>query len=165
MKNTTIGIVIVLFLAGLGALGIFARRQTVALREAHQQIQTLQSRLDLASKSANLDLQARCADQAAKTWKSGEWDKLKNATYSNHYNASMNKCLMRIENSLPDRSGAVFASDRIVDAYEGKVYGEMTWRLDAAGNAMRCKVTLPTGEEVQCTSPEEFDSLVEQFMN
>ena len=165
MKNTAIWIVILLLLAGFGVLGIFARRQTVALQEARQQIRQLNAKLDELSKSAELDLQQRCAEQAAKTWKSGGWEKLKNATYSNHYNPSMNKCLMRIENSLPDRSGAVFASDRIVDAYEGKVYGEMTWRLDAAGNAMRCKVTLPTGEEVQCTSPEEFDSLAAQYMN
>jgi type II secretory pathway pseudopilin PulG len=165
MKNIAVLIVIALLLAAVGVLGMFARRQTTALRVARQQIQDLSAKLDLASKSVSLDLQEKCAEQALKTWKSGGWDKLKNATYSNHYNSSMNKCFMRIENSIPDRSGAVFASDRIVDAYEGTVYAELTWKLDEAGNAMRCEVTIPSGEEVQCTSPEEFDSLVEQYMN
>src|SRR5579871_3842452 len=137
MKN----IAIVLLLAGAGVLVIFAQRQSVALREAHQQIQDLHSKLDLASKNANLDLQQRCAEQAAKAWKSGGWEKLENATYSNHYNESMHKCFLRIENSIPDPSGAVFTSDRIVDAYEGKVYAELTWKLDAVGNAMRCRAT------------------------
>ena len=165
MKNLAIILAFAVLLVGAGVLGIVARRQSIALRESREEIQVLQAKLDVALKSANLDLQAKCAEQAAKTWKSGGWDKLKNATYSNHYNSSMNKCFMRIENSIPDRSGAVFASDRIVDAYEGKVYGELTWRLDEAGNAMRCKAILPSGEQVQCTSPEEFDSLVQQFMN
>jgi hypothetical protein len=165
MRKLAIWIVVVLLLAALGILGVFACRQTIALRAMREQVGNLHAQLDLAAKSANLDLQGKCAEQAAKTWKLGGWDKLKNATYSNHYNASMNKCFMRIENSLPDRTGAVFTSDRIVEAYEGKVYGELTWKLDEAGNAMRCEATLPTGEEVQCTSPEEFDSLVEQFMN
>ena len=165
MKSFAIFVGITLLLAAAITLGVFARRQTTALREARQQIQELQTKLDLAAKSVNLDLQQKCAEQAAKAWKSGEWGKLKNATYANHYNSSMNKCFMRIDNSVPDSSGAVFTSDRIVDAYEGKVYGELTWRLDDAGNAMRCRATLPTGEQVQCTSPEEFDSLVQQFMN
>lgn len=165
MKNFVAIATIVLLFATVVALGIFARRQTIELRDERARDRQLNAKLDLLSKNANLDLQARCAEQALKTWKSGGWEKLKNATYSNHYNQSMNKCFMRIENSIPDRSGAVFASDRIVDAYEGKVYGEMTWRLDAAGNAMRCSATLPTGEQVQCTSPEEFDSLAGQFMN
>jgi Sec-independent protein translocase protein TatA len=165
MKNLAIILVIAVLLLGAGILGIVAQRQSIALRESRQQIQALQAKLDVVLKSANLDLQAKCAEQAAATWKSGGWDKLKNATYSNHYNSAMNKCFMRVENSIPDRSGAVFASDRIVEAYEGKVYGELTWRLDEAGNAMRCNATLPTGEQVQCTSPQEFDSLAEQFMN
>ena len=165
MKDIAIFIGIILLLAAAIILGVFARRQTLALREARRQMQELQAKLDLASKSANLDLQQKCAEAAAKTWKSGGFEKLKNATYANHYNPTMNKCFMRIENSIPDRSGAVFASDRIVDAYEGKVYAELTWRLDDAGNAMRCNATLPSGEQVQCTSPQEFDSLVEQFMN
>ncbi len=165
MKSNATYIAFALLLAAAGGLGIFARRQTNALQIERQQVQELNAKLDRVAKNANLDLQGKCAEQALKAWKSGAWEKLQNATYSNHYNASMNKCFMRIDNSIPDRSGAVFTSDRIVDAYEGKVYGELTWKLDEAGNAMRCKATLPTGEAVQCTSPEEFDALIEPFMN
>jgi hypothetical protein len=166
MKNVVVTAVLVALLVAAGALGIFARRQTIALHQEHQRLQDLEAKLDVASKSAKLDLQARCAEQSLKTWKSGGWEKLKNATYSNHYNLALNKCFMRIENSIPDRSGTVYTSDRIVDAYEGKVYGELTWKLDQkTGNAMRCKASLPNGEEVQCTSPEEFDSLADQLMN
>jgi hypothetical protein len=163
MKNVAMIVLIALLLAA--ALGVFARRQTIALREQRQLVQQLSAKLDVVARSANLDLQQRCAEQALKTWKTGGWEKLKNSTYSNHYNEQMNKCFMRIDNSLDDKSGATFTSDRIIDANEGKVYGELTWKLEESGNAMRCKATIPTGEEINCTSPEEFDQLASAYMN
>jgi hypothetical protein len=165
MKNIAMIVLVTLLLAALAGLGVFARRQTIALREQRGMVQQLNAKLDVVAKGANLDLQQRCAEQALKTWKTGGWEKLKNATYSNHYNAQMNKCFMRIDNSLDDKSGATFTSDRIIDANEGKVYGELTWKLEESGNAMRCKATIPTGEEVNCTSPEEFDQLASAYMN
>lgn len=143
--------VIVLLLTVLVVMGLRLRSESAALRAERQQNQLLAAKFALAAKSTNLDLEGRCADQAMKTWKTGGLDKLKNATYLSHYNQKLNKCLMRIENSFED-SGSTFASDRVVDAYEGRVYAELTWKLQDSGNAMSCKATLPTGEEVQCTS-------------
>jgi DNA phosphorothioation-dependent restriction protein DptG len=159
MKNSAI----VLLIASVGVLSVLLYSQSAAVRQQRRQIQELNAKLDSISKSASLDLDERCADQALKMWKAGGWEQQKMATFSNHYNQRLHKCFMQIVNTTKE-SGAVITSNKVIDAFEDKGYAEFIWKQGKAGNAMRCSAILPSGEEITCTSPDEFDALVKQYM-
>ena len=162
MKNTAI----ILLIVCVGALGVLLYRQTAALREQRRQVQELNAKLDSVSQAADFDLQAKCAKQAADVWKAGGWDRKKLATYSNHYNDKLQKCFMRIATST-EESGADVTYETVMDAFESKGYAEFIWKVDhksGDSKSMRCSAILPTGEAITCTSPEEFDALVNQYM-
>jgi hypothetical protein len=83
---------LVLLIVAVGALGLLLYSQTVVVREQQQQIQELKARLESASKTANLDLQEKCAKQAQEAFKSDGFEKEEGALFSNHYNERLNKC-------------------------------------------------------------------------
>lgn len=162
MKNSAI----VLLVVCVGVLGVLLYRQTAALREQRRQVQELNAKLASVSQATDFDLQAKCAKQASDVWKAGGWDRKKLATYSNHYNDKLQKCFMRIDTST-EESGADVTFETVMDAFESKGYAEFIWRVDhnsGDSKSMRCSAILPTGEAITCTSPEEFDALVKQYM-
>lgn len=163
MKNSAIA----LLLISVVALGLLLYRQTVALREQRRQVQELHAKLDSLSKAAGFDLQAKCADQALLAWKAGGWDRKKLATYSNHYNEKLKKCFMQIETTT-EESGADVTFETVTDPFESKGYAEFIWKVDhksGDSKSMRCSAILPSGETIACTSPEEFDELIKQYMD
>lgn len=162
MKNSAI----VLLLISVVALGMLLYRQTAALREQRRQVQELDAKLDAVSKAAGFDLQAKCAKRALDVWKAGGWDHKKTATYSNHYNEKLNKCFMRIDTTT-EESGADVTFETVMDAFESKGYAEFIWKVDhksGDSKSMRCSALLPSGEAITCTSPEEFDAIIKQYM-
>lgn len=120
------------------------------------------------TKGANLEFQKKCADQAAAVFKELGWNKKPWAVYSNHYQPTMNKCFVRIENTAIENH-APSTSINVSDAFEGKVYADYFW-LNSEGKKywevkpFMCKVTLLSGEEKVCQSKEEFDELVKVYM-
>lgn len=150
----------------VGVLGVLLYRQTASLREQRRQVQELNAKLTSVSRAVDFDLQARCAKQASDVWKTGGWDRKKLATYSSHYNDKLQKCFMRIDTST-EESGADVTFETVMDAFESKGYAEFIWKVDhnsGDSKSMRCSAILPTGEAITCTSPEEFDALVKQYM-
>ena len=162
MKNSSI----VLLIVALVALGVLLYLQTAALREQRRQVQELTARLDSMSKAAGFDLQAKCAKQALDAWKAGGWDRKKLATYSNHYNEKLQKCFMQIQTTTQE-SGADVTFETVTDPFESKGYAEFIWKVDhksGDSKSMRCSALLPSGEAITCTSPEEFDEIIQQYM-
>jgi hypothetical protein len=113
-------------------------------------------------------MQTKCAQQARVEFKA--WEKELTANFTNHYNVKVNKCFVEITNMGSDRKPHVPTVNRIVsDAFEGKVYGEYMW-MNLKGKKywevepFLCRVTSLSGEETVCTSSEQFDSLIKQFM-
>jgi hypothetical protein len=162
VKNSAI----VLLIVCIGVLGVLLYRQTTALHEQRRQVQELSAKLNSQTNAADFDLQAKCAKQALDVWKAGGWDKKKLATYSNHYNEKLQKCFMRIDTST-EEAGADVTFETVMDAFESKGYAEFIWKVDHKSGdtgSMRCSAILPSGEAIKCTSPEEFDALVKQYM-
>jgi type II secretory pathway pseudopilin PulG len=158
--------VIVLLIVSVAALGVLLYRQTASLREQRRQVQELNAKLASMSQAADFDLQAKCAKQAGDVWKAGGWDRKKMATYSNHYNEKLKKCFIQIE-ATTEESGADVTFETVMDALESKGYAEFIWKVDhksGDSKSMRCSAILPSGEAITCTSPEEFDALVKQYM-
>jgi hypothetical protein len=157
---------IVLLIVCVGALGMLLYKQTAALREQRRQVQELSAKLNSLSQAADFDLQAKCARQSLEVWKAGGWDRKKTATYSNHYNEKLNKCFMRIDTAT-EESGADVTFETVMDAFESKGYAEFIWKVDhrsGDSKSMRCSAILPSGEAITCTSPQEFDEIIKQYM-
>src|SRR5262245_12026718 len=92
-----------------------------------------------AAQAPSLEMQARCAAQAKKSFEESGWNKgiptsnpelsAANAQlteYTNHYNSKLNKCFIEVNaqmQSLPGVSAAWSYKFLFRDAYEGKTYG------------------------------------------
>ncbi len=82
----------------------------------------------------------------------------------------MNKCFIEVEsNDWKTAPGTVFTSRVVSDAFEGKVYAHYLWRSDKVKKywevpPLQCAVTLPSGEEKNCHSSDEFDALVKEYL-
>jgi hypothetical protein len=143
---------LLLLCIGLGAV---TYRQEAVIRQQHQQVQQLNEKLESTSKATALELQEKCAKQAREGFKLLGWDKHETASFSNHYNAKLNKCFLQIEDTNTEMTW-----DTVSDAFEGKVYAVLGLHGDGV---RKCSVTLPS-EEKTCHSKEEFSALVKQYM-
>ena len=131
----------------------------------------LATKLDAALKTANLDMQAKCAQEARLVYnESGLKREEKDAwsDYTNHYNRRLNKCFVMFDTSQWHGSGfTVYKS--VLDAFEGRGYGEYFWSNPRDKPAWEvkptvCRVTLLSGEHKDCESVEEFEQLIKVYM-
>jgi hypothetical protein len=159
MKTAAI-FVLVVAVIGLGILAYF---QEASLRE-------LREKVEHVPKKATLELQEKCARQARQDFIQLGWDKDPLASFSNHYNERLNKCFMLLadtdyKTAAPD----VFHNKHLEDAFEGKVFGEYSWKSQKDKGywdvpPLECTVTLPSGEQKLCHASEEFDDLIKAYM-
>jgi len=162
MRNATI---FLLFVA-VGALGIFAFYQEASLREQRRLLQELTARLKPVSKTADLDLQQKCARQARHEFSA--WDKQPMASVTNHYNSKLGKCFVVIEVTDTTTPGTAVTNKFLADAFEEKSYAEYQWHSDKVKKywevpPLVCNVTLPSGEVRVCHSSGEFDDLIKVY--
>jgi hypothetical protein len=112
-----------------------------------------------------LDLQEKCATQARAEFNAEGWEKYQFATLTNHYNQKLNKCFTEVSSTDTRTAGdgTVHKSVFVIDAFEGKSYGQYSWHSDKVPPLM-CKVTSLFGEEAFCHSEEEFKTAMMQYM-
>jgi hypothetical protein len=90
--------------------------------------------------------------------------------YVNHYNEKMNGCFMVISSTDTKTSpGRIFTNVTLVDAFEGKAFGNYAWQSDPVKKYWEvapflCDVTLPSGEKKACKSDVEFKELIKVYM-
>jgi hypothetical protein len=162
MKNP----VTVLLVIVVGILGLFAYSQAVALRQQRRQVQELTAKLNSAPKTASLDLQEKCATQAREFLSQFRNDDVVETL--NHFNVGLNKCFVETRTESFEY-GNHNESKILTDAVEGKNYGVYIFvgapkRPDWQVPPSECTVTLPSGQETDCHSSDEFDALVKQYM-
>jgi hypothetical protein len=92
------------------------------------------------------------------------------AGYENHYNETMNKCVIAISDTEPSAGGTFYTSRTVFDAIEGKTYGEYIWQSDKVKKfwevaPLMCRVTDANGEEHKCKSDDEFKQLLKPYMD
>ena len=140
------------------------------LAKLEAQNEELKAQLKQQQTAANLDLQGKCAKQAGEAFKVQGYEKEQYANYTNHYNAKLNKCFIKIESmDTKTAKGTFFTNKVVMDAFEGKGYAEYMWMSDKVKKywdvpPKLCKVTVPSGEEKVCKSSEEFDELLKPYM-
>ncbi len=147
----------------------------LAYREHEATANLEQLRVALAAETKlvaeqDLHMQHDCAAQALIEFRR---ENLPNSSvisdhFTNHYNASLNKCLMVPQTTMV--MGTTPSTAKVLyDAFEGKDYGNYMW-INSQGKQFwevaptECSVTNPSGREHKCASSEEFDNLAKQYM-
>ena len=118
--------------------------------------------LSTGVKTSDLDLQEKCARQAASFFRDGYAQK-KMATYESHYNQRLDRCFMMVYD-MSDVSGTVVLIKDLYDAFGGADLGTFARSTDKNGQSTRCFFTLPSGEEKACSTEKEFKELVKVYM-
>ncbi len=124
--------------------------------------------IDLSSRfpvfAAELQSQKLCAEQAEHVFETAGFDSDQMATYINHFDEGANKCFVLLHFLRVDNEGiSVFKS--VVDAFEGTEYASYEKHIDVKQDVLRvkpmvCKVTPIHGEEIDCSSVDEFNQLL-----
>jgi hypothetical protein len=120
------------------------------------------------AETVSLEMQGKCAKQAAVSFTESGWKRTALVDYTNHYNAGLNKCFIEITSTEVER-GTPSHSTILADAFEGNVYGRYLW-INSQGkkwwevSPTECTVTTVSGEEKSCSSSEEFDALLKVYM-
>jgi Tfp pilus assembly protein PilV len=154
----TAGLIVVVCV--LGFMTMSQSKQIAELRNIH----TGEAAQPVA---ANLDLQAKCARQAAVMFHELGYT-MDDSDYVNHYNMKLGRCFMQISKTkMAGTSPSTTKS--LSDAFEGKVFGSYLW-INTQNKKYwevapwECKVTLPSGEEKQCKSSDEYDALSKAYL-
>jgi hypothetical protein len=170
-----------LFVVGAVMVGTLAcpraRPASQDVKKADQRIENFQPQIaDLNAKLAEksktdvVDLKARCAEQAGKTFADLGYKRSELNRYDSHYNGTLNKCFLHTESqdsyTVPN---AIFAYQNVLDAFEVKQLGSYAWRSDTGKKHREvrpfvCEVTLPSGDKRVCHSNDEFTELAKLYM-
>jgi hypothetical protein len=119
-----------------------------------------------ASLEQKMNLQERCSKQARLEFSQSGYDELKKLeSYSSHYNAKMERCLIRI-----DSRDGVSVVAIVEDAFERRVFASYFWTNPTGKKYWEVKPSTcefyPLGQPKQvCDSIEEFDAFSEILMN
>ena len=140
------------------------------IEDFQPQIADLNAKLTEKSKTDTINLQAKCAEQAGKTFADLGYKRTELNGYESHYNGTLNKCFIHTESqdsyTVPD---AIFAYQNVLDVFEVKQLGSYAWRSNKGKKhwdeePFVCEVTLPSGDKRFCHSNDEFTELVKLYM-
>ena len=157
-------IILILLLVAAVGLGVLAGQRAVPIKELRVQRALANDR----SKAGSLALEAECAQQAKIEWLDSGYKRKDLATYQNHYNVKLNKCVMALEiRAVMEDVG--WNTLTLYDAFEHKEFASYIWRTQPGKKfsevpPVTCTVQAPSGGELACRSREEFDELIKAYM-
>lgn len=147
---------ILVLLAAVIGLGVLAGQQAVAIKAQQHQITAINERIKVAA----LAQQERCSDEAHKWFERQQYGVNDLASYQNHYNEKLNKCMIEVESKFFGK-GVVISFDRIVNAFENR---QVATFINQNGQITHCNLTNPSGVIQQCNSADEFKKLAVAYM-
>lgn len=165
---------VMMFLVGgslIAGVLLWNWQQAQTIQEQQRKIEELVSQRVAASNDA-LDVQERCAAQAARAFeiaghKDNEW-----AGYTNHYSTRLGKCFIEIQSTDAKTSpGTIWTFKTLSDAYEGKTYALYSWHTVEGKKywevpPFECSL-FPDGNDSNiqvCKTKAEFESFVSMYM-
>lgn len=116
----------------------------------------------------HVDAKRRCAEQAREQFRRAGWDLDPRASFSHRYNAALQRCFIEFDLVIADGKGRADLMRSIADA-EGRDYADYVQviRRDDKPTDVSptvCEVFLPSGEEMDCTSQEQFNEFIKGYM-
>lgn len=145
------------------------RTQSGNIQELQNEVRDLNAKL--ADRSNADELQAKCEGQASKVFDAAGYPKSEFAIYQSHYNTKLDKCMMRVlhTDAQSARGKTIWVYINALDASDSKPYGTYAWHTVTSKKFLivppaTCEVTLPTGEQKTCRSMDEFEELVQVYI-
>ena len=127
--------VMILLLVAVGILGYLIHSTNAVLLDQQRQTKDLSAKLESRAKTDALELQEKCAKQAALFFEDSGWKKKPQAEYANHYNQSLNRCFILIEDTDATNPNMIWEHKLLLDAFEVRDTGHI------AGTATRKRST------------------------
>jgi len=139
-----------------------------------KQNQKLQSEIRKNQAAVDLDMQGKCA-RDSKLWFDEQWGHRDQDTlsldYHNHYNRSLNKCFALVDYRSGTRPGgrrgqSVLVHESLWTVYENNARlaefssRYISYKSESEEKILDCRV-----DEKTCQSEDEFDNLVQPYMN
>jgi hypothetical protein len=127
-------------------------------------------RADVASASrVTTDNQEKCAEQAREEFRRAGWDRGQRAKSTDRYNATLKKCFIEFDLILADDKGNVDVIQLLSDA-DGREYATYAKAASRGGKQSEtlptvCEVALPSGEQIECSSLEQFSEYIKGYMD
>ena len=111
------------------------------------------------------DSPQRCTAEARKKFVTLGWASMPRTSFTDHYNPTLNKCFMVIESTTTlGNDLSVFKT--LINVSDDKQFG--LWAKLGNGSdetaAVRCTVTMLSGEEEPCFTEEQFRLLIKRYM-
>ncbi len=106
-----------------------------------------------------LELQQKCADRARTAFK--DLTVTARDSYENHYNASLNKCFINVEQIFVGPEVTITVG--LYDAFENKKYASLIV-MSHKKEPQLCRVMQVNGEEQVCNSDAEYKNLIKTYM-
>lgn len=149
------------------ALGVLLVRQSAAIATYETRLAAVSAEV-ASKKSASLDLQAQCSEQARKAFNLSGFKESEGTVFRNHYNARLNHCFIETQHPLVQR-GVVWTFRDVYDAFEGHPVATYIWHTEEGKKYWEvkpkmCEVQFPAGEKQPCQSEEEFSKLIAVYM-
>ena len=166
MRDFVLGMVSV----AVVAVGLLLYSQQTTIEAQGQALNQLNARMAELTQATDLDLQAKCAKQADKTYKAQSFSATDLASYSDHYNGALKKCFVLIyDTSTSTADASLFLHfQTLYDAFEGKDYGDYSdfapINMSKPPVVTECTTTLSDGTQGSCHSVDEFKAAAEYFM-
>jgi hypothetical protein len=111
--------------------------------------------------------QALCAKQAETAYQaynnagSVPGFKVESSWHQSHYNKKLNKCLILVD-QMYQYNGETSITAQLLDAFERRVFAKYTLNLNS--NFKDCELTPTLDKREKCSSKNEFDAFVDQYM-
>jgi hypothetical protein len=108
------------------------------------------------ARQQKLDLQERCAQAAARSFRLSGWKAEYGSAYQSHYNRTLGACLIEIEGR-----SQYGVTKSVSDAVEGRTYAIYMWVVN--GNKP-CQLVPSEKERRDCATEEEYKAFAASLM-
>lgn len=133
-----------------------------------QQANSVSQAMVLAkARSIRIDPQTSCLQTARKQARRLGWERDRRVTFQERYNQRRARCFIAIEIAISDgkRRTDIF---RTLSDGTGREYANFMAANASVSEAefppVMCEFILPSGEEIQCHSADEFNQIVKDYM-
>ncbi len=105
-----------------------------------------------------LDLQERCTEAAARSFRLSGWKTEEGSTYQSHYNRTLGACLVEI-----DGHSQYGVTKSVSDAVEGRTYAIYMWVVNG-NKPMMCQLIPRDKEKRDCATEDEYKAFAGSLM-
>ena len=109
-----------------------------------------------------LQQQEACSRQADLAYKQAGYKPNDLSSYENHFNSKLGRCLVVMHSKLSSGS-TLTLSTSLSDAFEGRSFASYI-AVTSAARPAECYVYSASGEEVQCSSSNQFQQMMAHYM-